>query len=72
MGDALLAIPIGSGSHTVSFSYTPRGMYIGIGISVFALAVLILLLVWNRSGKRPFFLGAYPIRKLILIRNRSR
>lgn len=63
VGDALLAIPIGSGSHTVSFSYTPRGMYIGIGISVFALAVLILLLVWNRSGKRPFFLEPYPIRK---------
>lgn len=72
VGDALLAIPIGSGSHTVSFSYTPRGMYIGIGISVFALAVLILLLVWNRSGKRPFSWSPIPSGRLILIRNRSR
>ena len=65
VGDALLAVNIGSGIHTVEFSYTPRGMYIGIGISVFALAVIILLLVWNRSAKKPFFLMPYPLRRTV-------
>lgn len=64
IGDALLAIRIDGGSHTIELSYTPKGMFIGIGISVFALAVVILLLFWNRSkGKMPAFLTPYPIRK---------
>lgn len=64
IGDALLAIRIDGGSHTIELSYTPKGMFIGIGISVFALAVVILLLFWNRSkGQKPAFLTPYPIRK---------
>lgn len=66
IGDALLAIRIDGGSHTIELSYTPKGMFIGIGISVFALAVVILLLFWNRSkGKMPAFLTPYPIRKAV-------
>ncbi len=64
VGDALLAVRLGSGSHTVSFSYTPKGLLIGAGISVFALAVVILLLVWTcRKKDMPAFLAPFPSRR---------
>lgn len=63
VGEALLAVRVGSGSHAVEFSYTPKGMFLGIGISVFALAVALLLLFWNYSKlKKPAFLAPYPAR----------
>lgn len=62
VGDALLAVRVGSGTHTVEFSYTPKGMFIGIGISVFALLIAILLLFWSRGkGKKPVLLAPYPV-----------
>lgn len=63
VGEALLAVHIGGGSHTVEFSYTPKGIFLGIGISAFALALAILLIFWHYSKmKKPAFLAPYPVR----------
>lgn len=64
VGDALLAVHIDSGSHTIEFSYTPKGMYLGIGVSIFSLAVAVLLVFWHYSKKKkPAFLAPYPVRR---------
>lgn len=44
MGDALLAIDLEAGDHTITFSYMPKGFIPGVIISVVSLCALVLLL----------------------------
>lgn len=50
LGDnALLGVDITKGEHSVTFKYTPRGLYIGIIISVITLILLIALYFLTKS-----------------------
>lgn len=42
--DALMAIPISSGFHTIELKYIPKGGYLGIIISLISLAILIWII----------------------------
>lgn len=53
IGDALLAVPISEGEHTVEFKFTPRGMLLGGVVSVSTVGLLILVYFLN---KRKFFM----------------
>ena len=64
VGDSLLAVQLESGSHTVTFSYTPKGLPAGAGISICALAAAILLLFWAyRKKAAPAFVAPFPVHK---------
>ena len=45
IADALIALPISTGNHTVSFKYEPQGMKIGIIISIIGLLLTLVLLI---------------------------
>ena len=52
--DAMLAFDLAAGSHTVEFSFVPRGLLPGILLSLISLVVLVLLCLWmKRKGHRP-------------------
>ena len=56
IGDALLAVDLPEGQHTVEFSYSPSGLTLGIGISsvtAFGLLVFLLLRFILRKKKKP-------------------
>lgn len=66
VGDSLLAVQLESGSHTVTFSYTPKGLPAGAGISICALAAAILLLFWAyRKKAAPAFVAPFPVHKAV-------
>ncbi len=46
---ALLGVNITAGEHTVSFKYTPEGLYVGCAISVIALIIFLLLIYITKS-----------------------
>ncbi len=54
-GDAFIALPLTTGSHTLSFSYEPPGFIKGMILTFSSLAILIVLylitLFWNRRKK---------------------
>ena len=51
--DAMLAFDLAAGSHTVEFSFVPRGLLPGILLSLVSLVVLVLLCWWmKRKGRR--------------------
>ncbi len=51
LGDALLGINLGKGTHTVEFEYTPQGLKIGIGLTVFGVLILLLYIFVIRKRK---------------------
>lgn len=50
--EALIAVKLEPGKHTVEFSYTPKGLVIGAAISVGTLVFLILILVLSLLSKK--------------------
>ncbi|MGZ6968837.1 MAG: YfhO family protein [Acidimicrobiia bacterium] len=56
---ALVAIPIPTGTHTITLNATPRGWHLGIAITITATLLLTLLLTWtllrrrSRAGRAP-------------------
>ena len=51
LGDALLGINLGKGTHTVEFEYTPQGLTIGIGLTVFGVIILLVYIFVIRKRK---------------------
>jgi uncharacterized membrane protein YfhO len=53
--DALMAVEIPEGTHTITLRYVPGGMYLGIAITVFSLIILIItankLSIFHFCGK---------------------
>lgn len=47
--DALIAIPLASGDHTIELSYTPQGLKSGIAISLFGIICFIIIVFVNRK-----------------------
>ncbi len=63
--DAMLAIPLTAGSHTIRLVYSPQGFTLGIFITICSIIVLILLIILRRlMSKRqvssPFIEDFYP------------
>ena len=51
IGDnALLGVYITKGEHTVSFKYTPQGLWLGCAISAFTVVIFLLLIYILKSG----------------------
>ena len=47
--EALIAIPLTAGDHTIDLSYTPQGLRVGIGVSAFSLACFIIIVLSERK-----------------------
>ncbi len=52
VADALIVIPIGQGEHTVSFSYEPQGLKLGLLISGIGFLILLLCLIISLISKK--------------------
>ena len=46
--DALLAIPVAAGDHTVELSYSPQGLKLGVAISILAIICFIIIVLRNK------------------------
>ncbi|MBQ9964752.1 MAG: YfhO family protein [Clostridia bacterium] len=51
ISDGLLALDVTAGTHTVTFTYWPRGLTVGLGVSAVSLIALIVLLIVTRPRK---------------------
>jgi hypothetical protein len=63
--DAMLAVPLTAGHHTIRMTYTPEGFHTGILLTVLSVVLLILLTVLRSLLKRhttssPFIEDYYP------------
>lgn len=47
--DMMIAIPLTSGTHTISLSYYPQGMTAGILITLFSVAIFIAICIWEKK-----------------------
>lgn len=65
-GGALLGVNISKGEHTVSFKYTPDGLWIGCGISAITVIIFLLLIYINKSGLFVFNPELYKEEETIL------
>ncbi|MGN1403563.1 MAG: YfhO family protein [Ruminococcus sp.] len=53
VGDAMVAVPVSAGEHTITLTYKPQGFVVGALCSGGAIVILILLYVLERKRKRP-------------------
>ncbi|MBE6956555.1 MAG: hypothetical protein E7450_03785 [Ruminococcaceae bacterium] len=49
LDDALILAPLTAGEHTVSFTYTPPGLYVGLGLTGIGLALCLWLLLRKKK-----------------------
>ncbi len=69
VSDGFLALDITTGSHTVQFTYRPRGLTVGLGITLVSLIALAVLLILSRPRKAksvreiPQYENALPIQQ---------
>ena len=54
VSNSLLAVKIGSGSHTVEFKYSSKALKVGAGISITAIFLFLVLLVLKRKKPSPW------------------
>ena len=52
MAEALLAFEVPEGTHTITLTFFPKGLALGLVLSVISLAGLILLLIYQRHRKK--------------------
>jgi uncharacterized membrane protein YfhO len=48
--EALIGIPLSAGTHTVTFSYTPQGYYLGVAIT--SICVIMLMIIYLAADSR--------------------
>ena len=54
IGDALTGVDVTEGTHTITFEYTPEGLWKGTWISLICVALYLLTsAIWIRKGKKP-------------------
>jgi len=53
--DALMAVKISSGNHTIDLQYNPRGFHAGVFISILSLIILVAVAVWKKIQKSTNF-----------------
>lgn len=53
VGDAMVAVPVSAGGHTITLTYRPKGFAAGVLFSSGAIVLLILLYVLERKRKKP-------------------
>lgn len=53
VGDAMVAVPVSAGEHTITLTYKPEGFVVGALCSGGAILILMLLYVLERKRKRP-------------------
>lgn len=69
VADGFLGVDLAAGTHTVTFTYRPKGLLVGMVISAVSLITLIVLLIALRVKKRPSYRdsldyeNAQPIQK---------
>lgn len=51
LGDALLGINLGKGTHTIEFKYIPQGLKLGIGLTAFGVVILLLYIFIIRKRR---------------------
>ncbi len=49
LDDALIVVPLSAGEHSVSFTYTPPGLYAGVGLTAIGLALCAWLLLRKKK-----------------------
>lgn len=54
VGNAMVAVPVTAGAHTITLTYRPAGFVAGASLSCGAVLLLILLYVVERKRKKPF------------------
>lgn len=54
VGDAMVALSLTAGTHTITLSYTPNGFVAGVCITVGSIVILVVLYVIERKRGKPF------------------
>ncbi len=52
LNDALLAVPVPAGTHTIELRYWPTNLTVGLLITFVSIAILIFLIVWDKKKKK--------------------
>ena len=63
VGDAMIAVSVTKGSHTITLTYCPKGWKLGCSLTVGGIGILLCLFLLERRRKRPFLSPAEAQRK---------
>ena len=50
--DMMIAIPLTSGTHSISLEYYPQGMTAGIVVTILSVAVFTVICIWERNRNK--------------------
>ena len=52
INEALLAVPVPAGTHTIELKYCPENLVLGATITIISIGILTFLIIWDRKKKK--------------------